>query len=201
MVAVILLTNVRHVNALTGVDFLHLTALCPNRDCVFPADSAGGIVDCKVKFWRRSRSLQNRRYFFVFFRHEASTECESRKKGARKRGEKKEKNFAPLPSRVTRAPRSPRACLRSTEKRPKKIAPVLQASKAVKTSGLPCSTAFGQVLFEGTGDGRGGKTASSPVPLSRKLYFFREKYLAPPMLAGTLPSEYGIDECISRSHL
>ena len=50
----------------------------------------------------QSCSLQNRRYFFAFFTRRGR---ESRATGG-----------APLPSRVTRTPRSPRACLRSPEK-------------------------------------------------------------------------------------
>ena len=165
----IFLTNFRHVNSLTGVDVLHLTALCPNRDCMIPADSAGGIVDCKVKFWRRCCSLQNRRYFCVLQakggkHRRARSASHARWEGCEKIYKKK---FTPLPSRVIRVPRSPRACLCLIEER-KKVAPVLQASEAVNTSSLRSSTPF----FVGAGDGRRGKTASFSVPLSRKLCFF-----------------------------
>ena len=91
-------------------------------------------------------SLQNRRYLFIylfsfcffFFR---LAKASTRRTGARMtrngRGAKPLFHycffFAPLPSRVTRAPRSSRACLYSPEKR-QKTTPVLQATHWLLTN-------------------------------------------------------------------
>ena len=78
---------------------------------------------CKKLNERHHTSLQNRRYFFAFFRRARAGARRARSaRHARREGRKKRKFFAPLPSRVSRTSRSPRAFPRSPEKRKKNSA-------------------------------------------------------------------------------